>query len=56
MFRVVLLAWLAGIVGCVVLYFRSGQRRYLDWAYRVLGTGLALAVVFGLVMLAIRLI
>jgi hypothetical protein len=56
MFRALLFLLAAGIVGCVVAYFVTGQPRYISWARRTLLAGLGTLVVFFAVLLVKRLI
>lgn len=55
-FRALLFLFAAVIVVCAALYFFSGERRYLRWAGRLFGIGLAAAVLFFAVLLIQRFI
>jgi hypothetical protein len=56
MFRVLLLLTGVVIAVLVALYFLSGQVRYLSWARRLFIAGLALGVLFFVVLTIKRLI
>ncbi len=53
-FRVLLFLFAAAIIACAALFIFSGDRRYLRWAGRLFGLGLAAAVLFFAVLLVQR--
>jgi hypothetical protein len=54
-FRILLIAFGAGVTFFVVRFLQTGQRGYLNWAGRLLGLGLASGLLFFAVLLVARL-
>jgi hypothetical protein len=56
MFRLLLFAFGAAVVVCVVLYFATGQARYVLWARRILLAGLVAGLAFFALLIIKRLV
>jgi hypothetical protein len=55
-FRVLLLLFLAAVCGLVIVYFVTGDRKYLRWAGRLFQWLVAAGLLFFVLMLAERMI